>query len=195
MCQLFETIRVENGVVKNLGYHQQRVNQLASHTLIDYISRLDLPRVGTHRLRIDYTPTHIIQHTITPYVPQVITSLRLVIVDNNFQYAHKWADRNALEGALTQKNNADEILIVRHGLITDTSFSNVLFLDGTQWVTPAEPLLAGTCRARLLDQQRIQATTIRMEDLAHFSHFMLINAMRDFDIAQAIPLTAQSIRI
>lgn len=195
MCQLFETIRVENGVVQNLVYHQQRVNQLASLRLIDYISRLDLPSVGIHRLRIDYALTHIIQQTMTPYVPQVITSLRLVIVDNNFQYAHKWADRSPLEGALAQKSDTDEILIVRNGLITDTSFSNVLFLDGTQWVTPAEPLLAGTCRARLLDQQRIQATTIRMEDLAHFSHFMLINAMRDFDIAQAIPLTAQSIRI
>jgi 4-amino-4-deoxychorismate lyase len=195
MCQLFETICIENGVVQNLGYHQQRVNQLASHTLIDYISRLDLPRVGTHRLRIDYTPTHIIQHTITPYVPQVITSLRLVIVDNNFQYAHKWADRSPLDRALAQKSDADEILIVRNGLITDTSFSNVLFLDGTQWVTPAEPLLAGTCRARLVHQQRIQSKTIQVEDLTHFSHFMLINAMRDFDLTQAIPLTAQSIRI
>ena len=195
MCQLFETIRVENGVAQDLVYHQQRVNRLASHTLIDYISRLDLPRVGTHRLRIDYTPTHIVQHTITPYVPRLINSLRLVVVDDNFQYAHKWADRSALNRALAHKNDADEILIVRHGLITDTSFSNVLFLDGTQWVTPAEPLLAGTYRARLLHQRRIQATTIRMEELDRFSHFMLINAMRDFDLAQAIPLTAQSIRI
>lgn len=195
MCQLFETICLENGVAQNLDYHQHRVNQLASHALFDYITRLELPSVGIYRLRIDYTPTYIVQHTITPYVPRLINSLRLVVVDDNFQYAHKWADRTALEGALAQKRDADEILIVRHGLITDTSFSNVLFLDGTQWVTPAEPLLAGTCRARLLDQQRIQATTIRMEDLAHFSHFMLINAMRDFDIAQAIPLTAQSIRI
>ena len=195
MCQLFETICIENGVVQNLVYHQQRVNQLASHTLIDYISRLDLPRVGTHRLRIDYTPNHIVQHTITPYVPRLINSLQLVVVDDNFQYAHKWTDRSDLNRALAQKNDADEILIVRQGLITDTSFSNVLFLDDTQWVTPAEPLLAGTCRARLVHQRRIQATTIRLEDLAHFSHFMLINAMRDFDLAQAIPLTAQSIRI
>ncbi len=195
MCQLFETICIENGVEQNLVYHQQRVNQLASHTLIDYIIRLDLPRVGTHRLRIDYTPTHIVQHTITPYVPRLINSLQLVVVDDNFQYAHKWADRSALNRALAQKNDADEILIVRQGLITDTSFSNVLFLDGTQWVTPAEPLLAGTCRARLVHQRHIQATTIRLEDLAHFSHFMLINAMRDFDLAQAIPVTAQSIRI
>jgi 4-amino-4-deoxychorismate lyase len=195
MCQLFETICIENGVVKNLVYHQQRVNRLASHTLIDYIIRLDLPRVGTHRLRIDYTPTHIIQHTITPYIPQIITSLRLVMVEDNFQYAHKWADRSPLEGALAQKSDADEILIVRNGLITDTSFSNVLFLDGKQWVTPAEPLLAGTCRARLLHQRRIEATSIRMEELGRFSHFMLINAMRDFDLTQAIPLTVQSIRI
>lgn len=195
MCQLFETICIENGVVKNLVYHQQRVNRLASHTLIDYIIRLDLPRVGTHRLRIDYTPTHITQHTITPYVPRLINSLQLVVVDDNFQYAHKWSDRSALEGALAQKNDADEILIVRNGLITDTSFSNVLFLDGKQWVTPAEPLLAGTCRARLLHQRRIEATSIRMEELDRFSHFMLINAMRDFDLTQAIPLTVQSIRI
>ncbi len=195
MCQLFETIRVENGVVQNLVYHQQRVNRLASHTLIDYIIRLDLPRVGTHRLRIDYTPTHIVQHTITPYVPRLINSLRLVVVDDNFQYAHKWNDRSALNRALAQKNDADEILIVRHGLITDTSFSNVLFLDGTRWVTPAEPLLAGTCRARLLNQQRIQTQIIRVQDLERFSHFMIINAMRDFDLTQAVPLTTQSIRI
>lgn len=195
MCQLFETIRIENGVAQNLGYHQQRVNQLASHALFDYISRLELPRVGTYRLRIDYTPTYIVQHTITPYVPRLINSLRLVVVDDNFQYPHKWADRSLLEQAFAQKGDADEVLLVRNGLITDTSFSNLLFLDGKQWVTPAEPLLAGTCRARLVHQQRIQATTIQVEDLAHFSHFMLINAMRDFDLTQAVPLTAQSIRI
>lgn len=193
MCQLFETICLENGVAQNLDYHQQRVNQLASHKLFDYITRLELPSVGTYRLRIDYTPINIIQHTITPYVPRLINSLRLVVVDDNFQYAHKWTDRSLLEQVFAQKGDADEVLIVRDGLITDTSFSNVLFLDGTQWVTPADPLLAGTCRARLLDQQRIQAAIIRMEDLAHFSHFMLINAMRDFDLKQAIPLTTQSI--
>lgn len=58
MYQLFETIRIENGVVQHLDYHQQRVNQLASHSMTDYIVRLELPHVGTYRLRIDYTPMH-----------------------------------------------------------------------------------------------------------------------------------------
>lgn len=195
MYQLFETIRIENGVVQHLDYHQQRVNQLASHSMTDYIVRLELPHVGTYRLRIDYTPMHIIQHTITPYISKRITSLRLVTVDDHFQYAHKWADRSALEMSLTQKNDADDILIVRHGLITDTSFSNILLLDGMQWVTPAEPLLAGTCRARLLQQQRIIAKTIHLEDLSKYSHFMLINAMRDFDLTRVVSVSTQSIRL
>lgn len=97
--------------------------------------------------------------------------------------------------SLTQKNDADDILIVRHGLITDTSFSNILLLDGMQWVTPAEPLLAGTCRARLLQQQRIIAKTIHLEDLSKYSHFMLINAMRDFDLTRAVSVSTQSIRL
>ena len=67
----------------------------------------------------------------------------------------------------------DDILIVKQGFITDTSYSNVLFYNGKEWLTPTHPLLKGTQRASLLDQEIIRVAEIRLEDLHHFKKVTL----------------------
>ncbi len=55
----------------------------------------------------------------------------------------------------------DDILIIRDGLLTDTSICNVALWNGTSWITPARPLFSGTMRAYLLDKGLVQAEISR----------------------------------
>jgi len=47
--------------------------------------------------------------------------------------------------------------------------------------TPSTPLVAGTMRQSLLDTGLITEKLIRVENLAEFDEFLLINAMMDLD--------------
>ena len=84
------------------------------------------------------------------YVPREIRSLRLVAADDELDYHLKYADRSALARLLQRRDDCDEILIVRDGAITDTSYSNVAFFDGRKYVTPDTFLLNGMRRQYLL---------------------------------------------
>ena len=68
-----------------------------------------------------------------------------------------------------------------NGLITDSSTANLLYYNGNQWLTPTFPLLKGTQRAKLLEQEKIQVADIRPSDLHNFKKVRLINAMLRFE--------------
>ncbi len=118
-----------------------------------------------------------------PYQKRVIQTLQLVQADT-LEYALKYADRTELDKLFTQKRNADDILVVQNGLITDSSIANIAFFDGTKWLTPKHPLLKGTTRARLLKEKRLFEEDIHLKDLDRFSGFALMNAMIDFDVVK-----------
>lgn len=128
---------------------------------------------------------------ITPYTIRKIQTFKLVH-NNDIDYSKKFADRSVLDSLVQQKGDCDEILIVQNGLITDTSFSNIIFKKENVWVTPKTPLLKGTCRARLLEKGIIEPADIEISHLKQFSHFMLINAMLDFDETRAFPLVKET---
>lgn len=79
------------------------------------------------------------------------------------------------------KDDCDDILIIKNKRITDTSIANIVFYNGNRWITPSQPLLEGTCRARLLSEGGIEVDEIMMNDIKLFSQFKLINAMNEFD--------------
>ena len=95
-------------------------------------------------------------------------------------YGYKSTDRSRLNALVAQKGNCDDIIIVKHGLLTDTSFTNLAIFDGKHWVTPRHPLLPGTKRAALLDKGMIQKADITLEDLRNTNKVSLFNAMIDF---------------
>jgi 4-amino-4-deoxychorismate lyase len=117
----------------------------------------------------------------------VIHALRLV--RGNPDYAFKYADRGALEKLLKLKSSCDEILIVRNGLITDTSFSNVLLQQGDRFFTPATFLLNGTRRQQLLREGIITEKEIPAAELQNYDYILLINAMLDINNAPRIPIS------
>ena len=106
----------------------------------------------------------------------MIRSLRLVFSDT-VDYRFKSTDRLVLSGLLAQRDGCDEVLIVRRGLLTDTSFTNIALFDGEAWYTPAEPLLRGTMRASLLAEGKLRERDIRPQDLVVYQKIMLLNAL------------------
>lgn len=103
-----------------------------------------------------------------------------MVADDTITYDYKSTDRSRLNALVAQKGNCDDIIIVKHGLLTDTSFTNLAIFDGKHWLTPRHPLLPGTKRAALLDKGMIQEADITLEDLRNANKVSLFNAMIEF---------------
>ncbi len=180
---LLETIRCEDGQAHHLHYHQKRMDEslraLGLHNTHFLKQCITPPDKQLYRCRVVYDANTISVEYI-PYVKRAISTLQLVQIDI-LEYALKYADRKELDILFTQRENADDILIVKDGLITDTSIANIAFYDGEQWLTPKHPLLHGTTRARLLDKKKIIEADITPSDLTQYSEFALINAMIGFN--------------
>jgi 4-amino-4-deoxychorismate lyase len=98
-------------------------------------------------------------------------------------------NRDTLNRLVERKGQADEILIIKNGLITDTSIANVAFLDkDDHWITPATPLLKGTTRERLLSENRIVEAEIKLADLPKFTQMAMLNAMVGFYLIEDFKL-------
>jgi 4-amino-4-deoxychorismate lyase len=193
MSLLFETIKLSNGVFENIPLHHRRMNNsrrllLGCKNNIFLKNKLEVPAdmtQGIWKCRVDYD-TEIRSIKFEPYVPRRIERLRLVEC-NGISYPYKYSDRSAIE-ALKSHSASEEILIVKNGLISDTSFSNIIFYDGTKWVTPITPLLNGVRRQQLLNDGVICEHHIFPDDLKHFTKARLINAMLDITDGEEIPI-------
>jgi 4-amino-4-deoxychorismate lyase len=82
-----------------------------------------------------------------------------------------------------------QIIFIKDGRITDSSYSNLIFYDGYRWLTPGEPLLAGTMRASLLADWKIHEEHINPNQLHLFKTFKLINALNNFEDAPEYPVS------
>lgn len=178
MCLLFESIRVENGMIPYLEYHQARLEKSAALSLESYISSIKLPQNGLFKLRITYSNYEFIKYSIEQYHQKEIKTLRL-LEDNSIEYSVKSENREAINRAFSKRGECDDILIIKNGLITDTSYCNILFFDQNKWVTPSKPLLEGTHRARLIANKNIVPIDITPNDLIKFTKFRLINGVMD----------------
>ena len=181
---LLETIKIEDGEVFNLSYHQARCDE-SRKALFNSTDRLDLssliqaPSKGLYRCRILYNEKiHSIEYI--PYSPKEIHTLK--IVSSDLEYDHKYANRDALNKLLQLHTDIDDILIEKHGYLTDTTIANIAFYDGKQWFTPEKPLLKGTIRAKLLDEGFLHTRKIKKEDLKNYTQVALMNAMIGFKI-------------
>ena len=179
---LLETIRCYDGQADNLHYHQKRMDE-SLHSL-GFTNKYDLDQLITppnndlYRCRIVYNDKEIDLQYLH-YTQRRISSLQLIQADK-ISYPLKYADRALLDTLFSQRDNADDVLIVKDGLITDTTIANIAFFNGQVWLTPKDPLLHGTTRARLLDEKLIIEADIRASDLDQYTEFALMNAMIGF---------------
>lgn len=107
-----------------------------------------------------------------------VHSLALIQADH-IDYTYKSAGREPLNRLFALRDACDDILIVKQGLLTDTSIANIA-LPTAPLVHAGTSPLKGTKRAALLEEGILQEKDIRPEDLPSFSTVRLFNAMIDW---------------
>ncbi len=178
--QYIETIKIFDRKACNLDYHQVRVDRTIGEGKLDLYSLIKPEENGLFRCRIVYDKNDASIEYI-PYKKREIKKLKLVF-DDTIEYSQKYEDREQINKLFEQREECDDILIVKDGLVTDTSIANIAFFDGDIWLTPKQPLLEGTMRAKLIDEKKIFPTYISYKDISKFQKIALMNAMIDFDI-------------
>lgn len=111
-----------------------------------------------------------------PYAVRSVRSLKL-IEDDTIDYRYKYADRTALESIYGLREECDDVLIVQHGWLRDTSIANVALYIGGRWLTPNTPLLEGTTRKRLIETGTIFPADLHVNDLKRADKIAVMNAM------------------
>ncbi|OYT16161.1 MAG: hypothetical protein B7C24_09255 [Bacteroidetes bacterium 4572_77] len=192
---LFETIQIKDGEIQRLDYHNERLNNsrnelmcaLADINLADFIQVPKAFRKGLVKCRVNYG-MEVGDIIWEQYIPRSFS--RFFLRESHVQYDHKYINRQALEELQENLPKHSCIIIVKEGFITDTSFSNLIFKHHNGfWYTPHKPLLLGTQREYLLDEELIIEHKIKPTDLENYSHFMLINAMLNFKEESALPVS------
>lgn len=186
--QFVETIKIENGKAQGLAYHQERMEKTIRHffpslyqVFLPSLEKTLTPKdyMNLYKARVVYGELGVEKVEYAPYIMRTITSLQ-VVEDDTIEYCFKSTDRNHINALAAKKGNCDEIIIVKHGLLTDTSFTNLAVYDGSHWLTPKRPLLPGTKRASLLNRGIIEEADISLQNLANAQKVSLFNAMIEF---------------
>lgn len=181
MSRFLETIKLLDGEFYNLELHQQRLSdtckyfKLVDFDLNSFLADQTFPRKGLYKCRIVYGVGEA-KFECIPYHAKLVKSLKLVESDS-IKYQYKWEDRSEMNHLFNQRGDADDVIIVKNGLVTDSSYANLLFWDGKNWFTPEEPLLKGTQREFLIKNELIKQSTISITDLRKFEKVKLINSM------------------
>jgi 4-amino-4-deoxychorismate lyase len=187
MSLLIETIRLDNGKFRNLSYHEQRMND-SLHSLYNNQTPIDLknllglkpfPDNGLYKCRIIYdnknSRIEFERYTIRP-----VNSLKMVASDD-ISYSFKFKERKSIDELFNKRQKCDDVLIIKNEQVTDSSFANILFKKGGEWITPSCYLLNGTMRQFLIDTKQIRIDEIQRKDIRKFDRFKLINAMLGFE--------------
>jgi 4-amino-4-deoxychorismate lyase len=184
--EFIESIQVLGKVFFNLRFHNQRLNQTRKDFFgeleeIDLNNYLNIPENLDYQLykcRVTYSQA-IEKVEFESYAPRKIKLLK-VVEANDLNYAYKFADRSHLNALFDQRGEADDVLIIRNGLLTDLSYANIALWNGKQWITPAQPILKGVRRQILLQKKHIHEQDIYLKDLPNFSKLRYFNAILDF---------------
>lgn len=176
--KLFETIRVCDGVAERVALHQARLLRSggpAEPPLEQVIADAQLPGAGEFKLHVSYDEAGITGVHAERYVPRVIRRMRAVEAD--VCYPLKLEDRRVFDVLRGEHSDVDELIICRDGMVTDTTFSNLLFGEPGAWYTPEHCLLPGTRRESLLRCGEVRVRAIRRAEIRDYPFLCLINAM------------------
>lgn len=171
----FETIKCDDGVAYNLDYHCQRVARtiMINVNLQEYVLPINDDFL---KCKVFYDKHGVIDVIYEPYIKKIFKTFKIVY-DDSIEYKYKSTKRERLTKLYEQRDSCDEIIIVKNGLVTDTSIANIAIYDGEFWLTNKTPLLRGTTQERLLKQREIFATDISVDMLKKAKKIALLNAM------------------
>lgn len=196
---LLETLRVSDGRFCLPDLHRDRMERAcrelygcAAPALA--LSPEDVPeamRSGEVKCRVTYG-REIRRIEYEPYTPRPVRSLKIVR-DDTLDYHLKYACRDRLAALASLRGDADGVIIVKDGYVTDASYANLIFRAGTKLLTPARPLLEGVMRRRLLELGIITEAHISPEMILPgnrdgISEVTLINAMLPLGALPPVPV-------
>ena len=121
MYPLFESLCVQDGIILNTQWHEDRFQKaylqnfgyLNSFDLLEGISIPVKFNQGKVKLRIRYNHKHRDFH-FEHYQIKEIQSLRLVYTEE-LNYSHKYSRRENLESLFDLRGDCDEVLIIKKG--------------------------------------------------------------------------------
>jgi 4-amino-4-deoxychorismate lyase len=193
---LFESIRLLDGNFQHLQLHEARMkrsgsvlfSKQASYMLETWLQQWPFPTQGLFKCRLNYG-VRMDRPVYIPYQRKPIQSLRL-LHDEDISYALKFNNRRQIDQLFVQRETCDDVLIAKNGMITDSSYCNIVFRKGNKWITPNTPLLKGVQREWLLQHAIIREAPVTVEMLQNFDAFKLINAMIPWEDALELPVSA-----
>lgn len=119
--QFVETLKMTDGKVANLSYHQARMERTLRHffptlatTHMPCLQQSIVPQatLETLKVRVVYGAQGIETIEYIPYTPRTIRTLRIV-TSNTIDYTYKSTDRSALNALLAQRGTCDDIVILK----------------------------------------------------------------------------------
>ena len=195
MFQFIESICCVNKQLRNLEFHQTRFDRTRNDNfteinpiLLDEIIKFPTDLTDEkYKVRIVYD-REIQSVEFQPYQIKPIESIQLFEIENKINYSYKYLDRWFFDEYL-KESETDDLVLVKSNYITDCIYSNIVFFDGSQWVTPRTFLLKGTMREALLQSGEIIQKNIKVSDLVNFKSFKRINAMMNLDESQELDIS------
>jgi 4-amino-4-deoxychorismate lyase len=194
MDRFIETIRIRNSVAENLSFHIQRMRDTSNYygfnldmTLVNNVFNNSFDKGIEYKLRIIYGKDYF-SYSYEKYNRREIRSLK-IIEAKDLLYGFKFENREEIDRLLLEKGEADDIIITKGGYITDSSFSNLVFLSkDNKLYTPSTYLLNGIMRKSLIQSSIIQEKEIRL--LSDYKGVYLINAMNSIEDNQFISINS-----
>ena len=190
--KFFETIKIIDGKPQNLAYHQARVDRTIKenffHESFDLKRHINFNRDGLYKCKLIYSDMFE-ELTFDPYTPKIIKTIKLV--DANIDYSYKYFDRENINKL--KPEGIDEIIIIKNGLITDTTIANISLKIDDIWYTPQTPILQGTQREKLLYEGKIQPKKLSIDALHEASQIGFMNAMIGWVIYDKTKLSISSV--
>ena len=89
-----------------------------------------------------------------------------------------------MDNLFSKKDSADEIIIIKNGIVTDTTIANIAIFYENIWLTSKNCLLNGTTKNRLIEEKFLIEKDITPKMLKDAPKIALMNAMIGFDIKE-----------
>ncbi|HPL05007.1 MAG TPA: aminotransferase class IV [Bacteroidales bacterium] len=195
MFQFIESIRLENGVVHNLNYHQERVNKTflqifkmpVNFSLEKIISENKFPKQGLFKIRIVYD-SHRQTIEFATYTRPKFHSYKLIEIENDFTYSFKSTDRKFFDTIYQETDKNALPILIQNKNVSDSVFSNLIFEKNGNLYSPNTPLLFGTMLSQSLQQHKINMITIKEDEVKNFDYIYPINAMNPLGAIEKIKI-------
>ncbi|MDO9548353.1 MAG: aminotransferase class IV [Candidatus Marinimicrobia bacterium] len=183
----FETIRVSGGLVEQADLHLERMRRTCffhygAFHFERIFDKLKASENGIIKLNIWYNQ-HETEIKVSEYVPAELKTIKVVACDPDFDYSFKYSNRSYLNSLLQSASGADEIVIVKSEMVTDTSKANIVFEKDGVFYTPDTFLLNGTMRQFLITTGKVTEKAIKAEDISEYERMYFINAMNPLESA------------